>query len=186
MSDISIRIATPDDAEALLAIYAPYVEKTAITFELTVPSLKEFKERIVNTLREYPYLVAEAEGRIVGYCYASAFHSRAAYKHTVETSIYVDMGEHGHGIGKALYAKLEELLLKQNVYILYACSTYTDREDEFLPKTAPQFHVHIGYERIGVHENCGYKFDRWYSIVWLEKAIAERPKHPEPFVPFMG
>ena len=88
-TDIHIRIAEPEDAEALLAIYAPYVEETAITFEYAVPSVEEFQERIRNTLQQYPYLVAEDENGILGYAYAGRFQSRAAYDWAVETSIYI-------------------------------------------------------------------------------------------------
>ena len=87
--EIKIRTATPEDAEALAAIYAPYVENTSITFEYTVPSVKEFAERIRHTLARYPYLVAEKSGIPIGYAYASAFKGRAAYNWSVETSIYI-------------------------------------------------------------------------------------------------
>ena len=179
-----IRLAAPDDAEALLAIYAPYVRDTAVTFEYAVPSPAEFRNRIVSTLRNYPYLVYEENGRIAGYCYAGAFHTREAYKHTAETSVYVADGAHGRGIGRALYEKLEEMLIRQNVYTLYACVTCAERYDGRLPDTSLRFHERMGYKRIGFHENCGYKFDSWYSVQWLEKRIAERPAHPEPFIPF--
>ena len=88
--DIRIRIATEDDAEALLAVYAPYVIKTAITFEYEVPTLEEFRGRIRHTLQKYPYLVAERDGTILGYAYVGPFHERAAYDWAVETSIYVE------------------------------------------------------------------------------------------------
>ena len=103
---LQIRVATKEDAEALLAIYAPYVEKTAITFEYEVPSIEEFRCRIQETLKKYPYLVAEKNGKIVGYAYAGAFHARPAYDWAVETSIYVSELQKGEGIGKALYKAL--------------------------------------------------------------------------------
>lgn len=188
MSDLyeklEIRIATPDDAKELLAIYAPYVRGTAISFEYGVPSVEEFRNRIETTLKEYPYLIALIDGRIVGYCYASTFHHREAYKHATEVSVYVAQDSHGMGIGRALYAKLEEMLVKQNVFLMYACTTYTDRDDDKLPKTSPQFHEHLGFKLVGEHTNCGYKFDKWYSVRWYEKWIAPRPEHPESFIPF--
>lgn len=88
MSDIKIRTVTENDAEQLLEIYAPYVEKTAITFEYEVPSVEEFKSRIKGTLKKYPYFAAELDGKIVGYAYAGEFKERAAYDWAVETSIY--------------------------------------------------------------------------------------------------
>lgn len=90
--DISIRTATPDDAEGLLAIYAQYVENTAVTFEYSVPSEAEFRRRIENTLKKYPYLVAVSQGEIVGYAYAGEFKTREAYVYSVETSVYVKQG----------------------------------------------------------------------------------------------
>lgn len=181
---IEIRAAVPDDAEELLSIYAPYVMNTAVSFECSVPSAEAFRGRIALTLKEYPYLVGTVNGRIAGYCYAGSFHSREAYKHTAEVSIYVAGSAHRRGIGRALYRKLEELLPAQNVFTLYACVVCSDRDDEYLPGTSLLFHRHMGFESIGTHENCGYKFDRWYSIQWLEKKIAVRPAHPEPFIPF--
>lgn len=182
MKDFEIRFATVSDAEKILDIYAPYVTGTAITFEYSVPSLEDFRARIKNISAEYPYLVAVKDGEIVGYAYASKFYGREAYRHVAETSIYIKASENGKGIGKALYAALESILVKQNVFTLYACIAFTDRDDEYLPKASPLFHEHLGYKRIGIHENCGYKFDRWYSVAWYEKSIAPLPAHPGPFV----
>ena len=184
MNKVVIRIAKEEDIKDILEIYAPFVTDTAITFEYMVPSIEEFTKRTKGIMCEYPYLVAEIDGRIVGYCYASAFHGREAYRHVAETSIYIKDEAHGIGIGRALYEELEKLIVKQNVYTLYACITYTEREDEYLPKTSPQFHEHMGYKKIGSHENSGYKFDRWYSVAWYEKEIKKRPEHPEKFKRF--
>ena len=100
---VKLRIATIQDAAALLDIYAPYVENTAITFEYTVPSVQEFEQRISNTLQTYPYLVAEIDNEIVGYTYASLFRERCAYQWAVEVSIYVKKTAKKMGIGKKLY-----------------------------------------------------------------------------------
>ena len=115
--EIKIRTATPEDAEALAAIYAPYVENTSITFEYTVPSVEEFAERIRHTLARYPYLVAEKSGIPIGYAYASAFKGRAAYDWSVETSIYVSQNLRSSGVGSLLYQKLEEYLTVQHIYV---------------------------------------------------------------------
>ena len=104
---LSIRTACPEDAEALLEIYAPYVRETAVTFEYEVPPLEEFRGRIEHVLSRYPYLAAEEDGRIVGYAYLSAFHPRAAYGWCAEPSVYVEMGQRGRGIGRRLYEELE-------------------------------------------------------------------------------
>ena len=170
-SKISIRIATIQDAEALLAIYAPYVENTAITFEYTVPSVEEFARRIHRVMTRYPYLIAEAEGEILGYASASAFHSRAAYDWAVEVSIYVNRHKRRMGIGGTLYKALEMSLSAQNILNLNACIAYPEEEDEYLTKDSVAFHQHLGYQMVGEFHQCGYKFNRWYNMVWMEKHI---------------
>ena len=127
-----IRIATEDDAKELLAIYAPYVENTAITFEYTIPTLEEFTDRIRQILKKYPYLVAERNGEILGYAYASPFHQREAYGWSVETTVYVREDSKRLGIGKELYKALERALSMQNIINLNACIGYPVIEDEYL------------------------------------------------------
>lgn len=170
---MTIRSATPLDAEAILEIYAPYVKDTAITFEYDVPSLEEFRGRIESTLRKYPYLVAEEDGVIVAYAYAGTFKARAAYDRSVETSIYVRMGRRGGGIGRRLYAALEEKLREQGILNLYACISWIDEEDEYLTHQSPEFHARLGYERCGLFHKCGYKFGRWYDMIWMEKFLGD-------------
>ncbi len=170
---ISIRTATEDDAEELLAIYAPYVEQTAITFEYDVPSEDEFRKRISHTLEKYPYLVAEENGKIAGYAYVSPFKERAAYDWSVETSIYVDMTQKRKGIGRLLYDRLEEILKKQGILNVNACIGYPQIDDEYLTKDSVHFHERLGYHMVGTFHQCGYKFGRWYDMVWMEKFIGE-------------
>ena len=177
--DISIRTATPDDAEGLLAIYAQYVENTAVTFEYSVPSEAEFRRRIENTLKKYPYLVAVRDSEIIGYAYAGAFYGRAAYDWSAETTIYVKKGCSHSGVGKLLYQALETALKAQNIINLYACIGYPEEDDEYLTKNSKQFHEHLGYRLIGEFRKCGYKFGRWYHMVWMEKMIGEHPEKPE-------
>lgn len=182
---IRIRLATEEDAGQIRRIYEPYVAGTAVSFEYAVPTVDEMRERIRNTLKEYPYLVVVENGRIVGYTYASAFHSRQAYKHSVELSIYLEPGAQRRGLGRRLYDELAALLVRQNVFMVYACITYTDRSsDAHLSDRSIRFHESCGFRRIGSHPGCGYKFDSWYGIVWMEKLIADKPEHPEPFIPF--
>ena len=102
-NEINIRVATVEDAQQILQIYAPYIEKTAITFEYEVPALEEFRGRIQHTLKKYPYLVAEEAGEILGYAYTGPFKERAAYDWAVETTIYVKEDKKQRGIGKLLY-----------------------------------------------------------------------------------
>jgi len=141
-SEYTIRSATPADAEQLLAVYAPYVLHTAITFEYDVPSVEEFRGRIVNTLKRFPYIVVvDKEGIIDGYAYASAFHERKAYEHCAELSIYLRTSCQHKGMGTALYALIEEKLKVQGILNLYACIATTPRSDDaYLTNTSPQFH----------------------------------------------
>ena len=185
MENVNIRVASPDDAEQLLKIYAPYVEKTAITFEYDVPTVHEFKKRIENTLEKYPYLVAEVGDKIVGYAYTGSFVGRAAYDHSAETSIYIDEGCRNKGIGKRLYAAIEEISVAQNVINLYACIGYPDgADDAHLTKNSAQFHAHLGYRLVGEFPRCGYKFGTWYSMVWMEKCIGAHEANPAAVRPF--
>lgn len=182
--EISIRAARTEDAAALLEIYAPYVEKTAITFEYEVPSAEEFAGRIRKTLEKYPYLIAEKDGRIEGYAYASAFHPRAAYGWCAEMSVYVRMDGRGGGVGSALYRKLEEVLVRQGLLNLNACIARAEQEDEYLTNGSVSFHEHMGYRLVGRFEKCGYKFGRWYDMVWMEKLVGAHGEAVRPVEPF--
>ena len=162
---MKIRIATPEDASAIQSIYRYYVEHTAITFELEVPSVEEFQGRIKKTLERYPYLVAEEDRVIIGYAYAGIFYDRRAYDWSAEMSVYVQRGIHGKGVGTALYEKMEELLKKQHIVNLFACITHPNAESE-------AFHAARGYERKAHFEKCGYKMGQWWDIVWMQKVIA--------------
>ncbi len=178
MEKNKIRVATKQDAKSLVEIYAPYVEKTAITFEYTVPTVEEFEERIERVLEKYPYLVAERDGEIVGYAYASAFHERPAYDWAIETTVYVKQGKKKMGIGRELYEALEKVLFEQNILNLNACVAYPQVEDEYLTQNSIQFHEHLGYRFVGEFYQCGYKFGRWYNMVWMEKHISEHKENP--------
>lgn len=183
MKQIIIRLATTNDASACLAIYAPYVTATAITFEYEVPTLEDFTQRMETTLQTYPYLVAEQHGEIVGYAYASPLKTRPAYQWCVETSIYVKSSCKKHGIGKALYANLETLLTLQHVRTLYACISSPQAEDIYLNHDSIHFHEHLQYRLVGTWHACGYKFATWYDVVWMEKQLLQT-EVLQPFVPF--
>lgn len=174
---IWIRAAGIQDAETLLHIYAPYVKNTAITFEYKVPSTGEFRDRIRHTLKKYPYLIAETDGELVGYAYASAFHERAAYNWAAEVSIYVKQERKGFGIGGRLYEVLEQILARQGILNLNACIAWPQEEDEYLTRDSVNFHRHLGYQWVGEFHQCGYKFNRWYNMVWMEKQIGAHLEH---------
>ena len=172
-----IRTATVRDAAKILDIYKYYIENTAITFECIVPTVEQFAQRIENTLKKYPYLVCEQDGEIIGYAYAGPLNVRQAFDWSVECSIYVKAGLQKKGLGRELYGALENALALQNIINLSACIAYPEVEDEYLSRNSVQFHSHFGYSMVGEFHKCGYKFGRWYGMVWMEKFIGE---HTEP------
>lgn len=173
---IRIRPAVPADAPALLDIYAPYVRQTAITFEYEVPSVEEFTARITQTLTRYPYLVAEHDGKIVGYAYASPFHPRAAYGWDTELSIYLAPDLQRRRLGSRLYRVLLALLHAQNVVSAYACIVS--------PGPSIAFHESLGFQKVGMFPRSGWKFECWHDVVWMELPLRQRVTAPEPLIPF--
>lgn len=174
---MNIRTAVPRDSRELLEIYAPYVEHTYITFEYDVPSAAEFERRLLHTLEKYPYLAAEENGIILGYAYASAFKSRAAYDWSVETSIYVREDSTGRGVGSALYNALEEVLRRQHICNLCACIA--------CPHPASiAFHEHFGYRTVAHFHASGFKNGEWHDMIWMEKELCPHTVPPMPFIPF--
>lgn len=171
--EIKIRIAAPEDAAGLLEIYAPYVEHTAVTFEYEAPSVEEFAQRIRKVKKRYPYLAAEADGKFLGYAYASPFHERAAYDWCVETSIYIREETRRLGVGRRLYEALEHILAEQGILNLNACIAWPEEEDPYLTRDSEKFHRRLGYRLVGEFYQCGYKFNRWYHMIWMEKQIGE-------------
>lgn len=179
----TIRLATEQDAEKLVELYAPYVIHTAITFEYTVPTAQEFARRISHVLEKYPYLVAEQRGEIVGYAYAGTFNERAACDWSVEASVYIRQGCTKMGLGRQLYDALEEALAMQNIVNVNACIAVPEAEDEYLTNNSVQFHAHMGYQMVGKFHKCGNKFGRWYHLVWMEKQIGAHREHPPAVKP---
>ena len=164
LKNVQIRTVVPDDAEELLAIYAPYVEKTAVSFEYEVPGLQEFTDRIRKTLTRYPYFAAESDGEILGYAYTGPFVGRAAYSWSAETTIYLKEDRKRMGLGRKLYEAIEAVSKAQNIQNLNACIGYPEADDGYLTRNSVQFHTHMGYSPIGEFHKCGYKFGRWYSM----------------------
>ena len=187
MSNIGIRIATMNDAEALLAIYEPYVLETAVTFECVPPTLEEFAQRIGNYLAKYPYLVAvdhDNNNEIVGFTYAGPLKQRHAYDWAVETSVYVKKGVCGKGVGRKLYETLEAILRKQGYTNMNAAVAYPSEEDEYLTRNSLLFHERMGFNYIGRFTKCGHKFGRWYDMSWMEKHIGEHQEDQPKVISF--
>ena len=176
---MTIREVTEADAQELLEIYAPYVKETAISFEYEVPTLEEFTERIRRISQKYPYLKAEEDGRIVGYAYANTFKGRKAYDWSVETTIYIQNDSRRQGLGRLLYGELERVLADRGILNMYACIASPTGEDVHLTDASLRFHERMGFTLVGEFHQCGYKFDTWYDMVWMEKIIGEHVKCPK-------
>ena len=174
---MAVRIANREDVPAMLAIYGPYVEQTAISFEYEVPTLAAFSARFDRITRQFPWLVWEEDGRILGYAYADAPFERAAFQWCAEPSVYLLPQARGRGIGRALYEALEKTLYAQGYRVLYAVVTDSNAD-------SIAFHKALGYSRLAGFPDCGFKSGCWYGIVWLEKRLhfVEMPTDkPLPF-----
>ncbi len=178
---VRIRPAAPADAARMLEIYGWYVVNTAVTFEYDVPTLSEFTRRVVDTTARYPWLALEAGGRLLGYAYAGPLYRRAAYDWVCEASIYLDRVARGRGLGRALYEALEAALRARGLRGLYACvAVPAGQEDEYLTCDSARFHEKLGFAPAGRFHRCGYKFGRWYDVVWYEKSIGPRDTPEKP------
>ena len=136
------------------------------------------------TMQKYPYLVIEKDGRIEGYAYAGPFVGRAAYDWACELTIYLDHNAQKCGMGRTLYEALASRLQAMGILNLYACIGHPQVEDEYLTKNSAQFHAHLGFALCGTFRNCGYKFGRWYDMVWMEKIIGELKADQPPVQPY--
>lgn len=164
MKNIGVRLARPDDAPALLGIYAPYVTGTSVSFEYDAPTEEDFSKRIATIGSAFPWLVCEADGKAAGYVYASRFAQRAAYRWGAEMSIYLSPDYHRMGLASALYPCEEALLAAQGYRKLYARITMPNPQSFGL-------HEHLGFTRTAVYPNAGYKFGMWRDVSVLEKQI---------------
>ena len=172
-----IRNATEADVPAILAIYAPYVLNSTATFEYDVPTSAEFMQRFQDITAQFPWLVWEEEGRILGYVYASRPYARAAYAWCAEPSVYLLPEAQGRGIGSKLYCVMEACLKEQGYQLLYALVT----GENFV---SLRFHEKLGYFTRVHFPDCAWKFDRSLGVNWMEKRISsvERPStFPTPW-----
>ena len=169
-----IRMASEEDAEAIAGIYRPIVATTAISFELTVPSVEEMKQRILNYVQFAPWLVFDgSDRRVLGYAYASKHRERMAYQWSVDMAIYVDSTQRRRGIGRALYTSLAALLRLQGFYVAHAGIT--------LPNAASvALHESVGFRPVGVYRGVGYKLGTWHDVGWWQLSLRERAGEPTP------
>lgn len=178
-----IRLATQADIPAILEIYAPYVQNTAISFEYTVPTLEAFTVRFQAITDQFPWLVWEENGVILGYAYGSRPFERAAFSWCAEASIYLRPEAQGRGIGKKLYQVLEEILTLQGYTKVYTLVTSANRP-------SLDFHLAVGYTLTATMPDCGFKLGQWYGLHWLEKTLnfvempTQMPRSIKSFVDF--
>lgn len=170
----TLRFAVPEDAPALLAIYRQSID-TPITFEGRTPTAEEFAARMAGIGQRYPYLVAEEDGRPVGYAYSHAYRQREAYQWSAELSVYVEKSCQGRGIGRQLYGALIRLARLQKLENLYAWVTVPNRQSEGL-------HRVMGFKEVGVDRRAGFKAGRWQAVaIYVLRLGEDQP--PRPFRP---
>jgi L-amino acid N-acyltransferase YncA len=168
-----IRCVTPDDAAQIHSIYRPYVTSTSISFELNEPSVDEVRRRIADISTRYPWFVCCLPEGIAGYAYATRHRERAAYQWDVEVSAYVRTDHHHRGIGSGLYSVLFKVLKGLGYYNAFAGIS--------LPNAASvAFHEKMGFQKIGVFKDAGYKFDAWHDVGWWQLALREKGDRPTP------
>lgn len=168
MREVVIRDARAADAERILEIYRPFVESTAVSFETESPTAEEMRDRIANAQSGWAWLVAEVDGVVAGYAYASAFRTRAAYRFTAETSAYVDARQRGRGIAGRLYRALFDVLEEKGY-----CNAYAGI---VLPNEASvAFHKALGFTFVGTFHRAGRKFGHWHDVSWWERKLRESP-----------
>lgn len=175
MTEKNIRLASLEDAPAIQAIYKPYILNTAITFEYEPVSAEAFQQRMASVLTQFPWLVYEESGKIVGYAYCSRFKERAAFDWDCECSVYIEEGQHRKGIATALYEKLFELVSDQGYYNIYALINASHQSSILL-------HKKFGFTETGVYEKTGYKLGQWWDLMVMVKRIHpfnETPSKPK-------
>jgi phosphinothricin acetyltransferase len=168
----TIRLATPDDAEAVQTIYAPYCH-TPISFEAEPPGVEEMARRLAKVLGQYPWLLCEDGGQVLGYAYATQHRERAAYRWSVDTSVYVRQGQQRRGVGRALYTSLLALLPLQGYVNAYAGVTLRNPASVGL-------HLAMGFQPVGVYKHVGFKCGAWHDVAWYQRPLQPRPAEPLP------
>ena len=172
-----IRVAATADAPRIAEIYAPAVLERATSFEVIAPSADEMLSRMNKILPNFPWLVCEYDGKVIGYSYASAHHERAAYRWSGDVAVYVSDEAHRRGVGTALYTALFEILILQGYRNVYAGIT--------LPNPASEgMHSRAGFIPVGVYHHVGYKFGAWHDVAWFERVLLptiKEPPEPSPF-----
>lgn len=176
MKNAKIRMATPEDSAAILEIYKHYILNTAITFEVEVPPAADFRRRVEEILRFYPFLVFEVQGEVVAYAYAHRYLTRAAYDRCAQFSVYVRQDYCRRCIGTALYTALTEIARLQNIQNVY--SLVADKNPNSMA-----LHSKIGFTRLATYEGIGYKFDKWHDVSIFQMITGGHQTPAPPFIP---
>lgn len=174
---ITIRLAAPTDAKAILDIYAPYIINTSLTFETEVPSEKDFGKRINDYLQNWPWLVCEIDGLIAGYAYGSKYRERSGYQWCVESSVYIHDDFKQKGIADALYTALFEILKRQGYYTVYAVINLPNDRSVV-------FHEKLGFEYFATYKNVGYKLGQWKNVGWWQLTLYQYKDEPSSPIKF--
>ena len=169
---IVIRLATPEDAEAILNIYGGYIRNTTVSFEVEVPTVEAFQTRMEQIQAQFPWLVCEIDGVVAGYAYASKHAQRAAYRWSADLSVYIDEKYHRRHIAAALYAALYAMLKAQGYYTVYAGVSTPNPKSE-------AFHLAQGFTVVGVYPNVGYKLGKWCTLTWYGLPLQEYDDVPQ-------
>lgn len=166
MSELIIREATPADAAAICGIYNPYIEYTTISFEEQPVSVADMAERIAGTQAQgLPWLVAETEdGELFGYAYASRWRARPAYRHAVESSVYLRQATVGQGLGKLLYRELLQRLTALGLRTVIGGVAQPNPASDAL-------HRALGFKQVALFEQVGRKFGRWLDVAYWQLSL---------------
>ena len=169
---IAIRLARPGDSEAIAAIYVPIVRDTVISFEIDPPTPAEMRQRIAATLVTHPWLVAEHDGAVVGYAYASQHRTRSAYRWSCDVTAYMAEAARGKGTGMRLYAELFDILSAQGFHAAFAGIS--------LPNAASvALHEKAGFEPVGIYSQVGYKHGAWHDVGWWQRRLVSAAGSPD-------
>ncbi|MEX0611414.1 MAG: arsinothricin resistance N-acetyltransferase ArsN1 family B [Pirellulales bacterium] len=171
---VKFRLAQPDDAAGILAIYAPFCESSPVSFEIFAPTEQQMRERIERILPHYPWLIGEIDGDVAGYVYASQHRERAAYRWAVDVAVYIAEHHRRRSLGRALYSSLFAILRRQGYFKAIAGIT--------LPNPASvRLHEAVGFRPVAVYPGIGYKFGQWLDVGWWQLDLQpEQAKPTEP------
>lgn len=163
-----VRDASAADAPACAAIYAPYVRDSVITFEEAVPDVAETARRMEQAARDHAWLVAEVDGRVLGYAYAGRFKERVAFRWACETSVYLAPDARGQGLGRLLYTALLDRLAGRGYRIAVAAIALPNEPSMAL-------HRAFGFEQVALLRSIGFKHGAWRDVAWLQRPLGEGP-----------